>query len=72
MEKGRAEEYSLDNISRLMTQEKYGLHISLVDNGKEKGGKPHLDIVVESDIPVNTIKDIMWGLLDIYEEMDNE
>lgn len=63
------EEYDVDTISRIMSQEKFGIHISLIDNGKEKNGVPVLDILVDSNLDTKTIEEILWGLLSKYEEV---
>lgn len=70
MIESREEEYSIDNVARLMSEEEFGIHISLIDNGKEKNGVPILDIVVDSDLDAKTIQSIMWGLLEKYEEIE--
>ena len=36
MMESREEEYSIYNVARLMKEEEFGMHISLIDNGKEK------------------------------------
>ena len=66
----REEEYSIDNVARLMSEEEFGIHISLIDNGKEKNGVPIFDIAVDSDLDAKTIQSIMWGLLEKYEEIE--
>ena len=66
----REEEYNIDNVARLMSEEEFGIHISLIDNGKEKNGVPILDIAVDSDLDAKTIQSIMWGLLEKYEEIE--
>lgn len=70
--KSREEDYNADNVARLISQEEYGVHISLIDNGKEKGGAPIFDIIVDSNLDVKTIKEIMWGLLEKYEEIEGD
>lgn len=70
MIESREEEYSIDNVARLMSEEEFGIHISLIDNGKEKNGIPIFDIVVDSDLDAKTIQSIMWGLLEKYEEIE--
>ena len=70
MIEGREEEYSIDNVARLMSEEEFGIHISLIDNGKEKNGVPIFDIAVDSDLDAKTIQSIMWGLLEKYEEIE--
>ena len=70
MIESREEEYSIYNIARLMKEEEFGMHISLIDNGKEKNGVPIFDIVVDSDLDAKTIQSIMWGLLEKYEEIE--
>ena len=72
MIESREEEYSIDNIARLMSEEEFGVHISLIDNGKEKNGVPVLDILVDSDLDPKTIQGVMWGLLEKYEELGSE
>ena len=66
----REEEYNIDNVARLMSEEEFGIHISLIDNGKEKNGVPIFDIAVDSDLDAKTIQSIMWGLLEKYEEIE--
>ena len=66
----REEEYNIDNVARLMSEEEFGIHISLIDNGKEKNGIPIFDIAVDSDLDAKTIQGIMWGLLEKYEEIE--
>ena len=70
MMESREEEYSIYNIARLMKEEEFGMHISLIDNGKEKNGVPIFDIAVDSDLDAKTIQSIMWGLLEKYEEIE--
>ena len=70
MIESREEEYNIDNIARLMSEEEFGIHISLIDNGKEKNGVPVFDIAVDSDLDAKTIQGIMWGLLEKYEEIE--
>ena len=70
MMESREEEYSIYNIARLMKEEEFGMHISLIDNGKEKNGVPIFDIVVDSDLDAKTIQNILWGLLEKYEEIE--
>ena len=70
MIESREEEYSIDNIARLMKEEEFGMHISLIDNGKEENGVPIFDIAVDSDLDAKTIQNIMWGLLEKYEEIE--
>ena len=70
MMESREEEYSIYNVARLMKEEEFGMHISLIDNGKEKNGVPIFDIVVDSDLDAKTIQSIMWGLLEKYEEIE--
>ena len=70
MIESREEEYNIDNVARLMSEEEFGIHISLIDNGKEKNGVPILDIAVDSDLDTKTIQSIMWGLLEKYEEIE--
>ena len=70
MIESREEEYSIDNVARLMSEEEFGIHISLIDNGKEKNGIPIFDIAVDSDLDAKTIQSIMWGLLEKYEEIE--
>lgn len=66
----REEEYSVDNVARLMSEEEFGIHISLIDNGKEVKGVPVFDIAVDSNLDAKTIQSIMWGLLEKYEEIE--
>lgn len=70
MIESREEEYNIDNVARLMGEEEFGIHISLIDNGKEKNGIPIFDIAVDSDLDAKTIQSIMWGLLEKYEEIE--
>lgn len=70
MIESREEEYNIDNVARLMSEEEFGIHISLIDNGKEKNGIPIFDIAVDSDLDAKTIQNIMWGLLEKYEEIE--
>lgn len=70
MIESREEEYNIDNVARLMSEEEFGIHISLIDNGKEKNGVPIFDIAVDSDLDAKTIQGIMWGLLEKYEEIE--
>ena len=70
MTESREEDYSIYNVARLMKEEEFGMHISLIDNGKEKNGVPIFDIVVDSDLDAKTIQSIMWGLLEKYEEIE--
>ena len=70
MIESREEEYNIDNIARLMNEEEFGIHISLIDNGKEANGVPVFDIAVDSNLDAKTIQNIMWGLLDKYEEIE--
>ena len=70
MTESREEDYSIYNVARLMKEEEFGMHISLIDNGKEKNGVPIFDIVVDSDLDAKTIQSIMWGLLETYEEIE--
>lgn len=70
MMESREEEYNIYNIARLMKEEEFGMHISLIDNGKEKNGVPIFDIVVDSDLDAKTIQSILWGLLEKYEEIE--
>ena len=70
MIESREEEYSIDNVARLMSEEEFGIHISLIDNGKEVNGVPVFDIAVDSDLDAKTIQGIMWGLLEKYEEIE--
>ena len=70
MIESREEDYSIYNVARLMKEEEFGMHISLIDNGKEKNGVPIFDIVVDSDLDAKTIQSIMWGLLEKYEEIE--
>ena len=70
MIESREEEYSIYNIARLMKEEEFGMHISLIDNGKEVNGVPVFDIAVDSDLDAKTIQGIMWGLLEKYEEIE--
>ena len=70
MIESREEEYNVDNVARLMSEEEFGIHISLIDNGKEKNGIPIFDIVVDSDLDAKTIQSILWGLLEKYEEIE--
>ena len=70
MMESREEEYSIYSIARLMKEEEFGMHVSLIDNGKEKNGVPILDIVVDSDLDAKTIQSILWGLLEKYEEIE--
>lgn len=70
MIESREEEYNIDNIARLMNEEEFGIHISLIDNGKEANGVPVFDIAVDSNLDAKTIQSIMWGLLEKYEEIE--
>ena len=70
MIESREEEYNIDNVARLMSEEEFGIHISLIDNGKEVNGVPVFDIAVDSDLDAKTIQGIMWGLLEKYEEIE--
>lgn len=70
MIESREEEYDINNIAKLMEEEEFGIHISLIDNGKEKNGVPIFDIAVDSDLDAKTIQKIMWGLLEKYEEIE--
>ena len=70
MIESREEEYNIDNVARLMSEEEFGIHISLINNGKEANGVPVLDIAVDSDLDAKTIQGIMWGLLEKYEEVE--
>lgn len=70
MIESREEEYNIDNVARLMSEEEFGIHISLIDNGKEVKGVPVFDIAVDSDLDAKTIQGIMWGLLEKYEEIE--
>ena len=70
MIESREEEYNIDNVARLMSEEEFAIHISLIDNGKEKNGIPIFDIAVDSDLDAKTIQSIMWGLLEKYEEIE--
>ena len=70
MIESREEEYNIDNVARLMSEEEFGIHISLIDNGKEKNDIPIFDIAVDSDLDAKTIQSIMWGLLEKYEEIE--
>ena len=70
MIESREEEYDINNIAKLMEEEEFGIHISLIDNGKEKNGIPIFDIAVDSDLDAKTIQKIMWGLLEKYEEIE--
>lgn len=70
MIESREEEYNIDNIARLMNEEEFGIHISLIDNGKEANGVPVFDITVDSNLDAKTIQSIMWGLLEKYEEIE--
>jgi hypothetical protein len=70
MMESREEEYNIYNIARLMKEEEFGMHISLIDNGKEENGVPIFDIVVDSDLDAKTIQSILWGLLEKYEEIE--
>ena len=70
MIESREEEYNMDDVARLMSEEKFKIHISLIDNGKEKNGIPIFDIAVDSDLDAKTIQSIMWGLLEKYEEIE--
>ena len=70
MIESREEEYNIDNVARLMKEEEFGIHISLIDNGKEANGVPVFDIAVDSDLDAKTIQSIMWGLLEKYEEIE--
>lgn len=70
MIESREEEYNIENIARLMNEEEFGIHISLIDNGKEANGVPVFDIAVDSNLDAKTIQSIMWGLLEKYEEIE--
>lgn len=70
MIESREGEYNIDNIARLMNEEEFGIHISLIDNGKETNGVPVFDIAVDSNLDAKTIQSIMWGLLEKYEEIE--
>lgn len=72
MIESREEEYNIDNVARLMNEEEFGIHISLIDNGKEVKGVPVFDIAVDSDLDAKIIQSIMWGLLEKYEELGSE
>lgn len=70
VDESRVEDYNYENIAKIMSEEEFGIHISLIDNGKEKNGVPVFDIAVDSDLDAKTIQGIMWGLLEKYEEIE--
>lgn len=64
----RIEDYNYENIAKVMSQEEYGLHISLIDTGDINEGSPVFGIKIETDMDVGTIENIMRGLLSQIEE----
>ena len=69
MEKSRIEEYNQESIMSLMKEERYGLHIGLLESGKFDSGKEKMSIVVETNLNTETVKGILSGLL---EQLDKE
>lgn len=63
----RVEDYNYENIAKIMSQEEYGMHISLIDTGDISNGSPVFGIKIETDLDVDTIESIMWGLLNQIE-----
>lgn len=75
MIESRKEDYDVNNVVKMMKEEEFGVHISLVDNGREIDGTPVLDIVVDSNLGYKTIQKVIGGLLNKYRELefsDNE
>lgn len=69
MEKSRIEEYNQESIMSLMKEERYGLHIGLLESGQFDGGKEKMSIVVETNLNTETVRGILSGLL---EQLDKE
>lgn len=65
----RIEDYNYENIAKVMSQEEYGMHISLIDTGDVKKGSPVFGIKVETDLDILTIERIMRGLLSQIEAL---
>lgn len=62
-------DYSLESIIKLVKEEEYGVHISLLDKGTNQDtGKPQMSIVVESNMGYESVQQLLWGLLEQYEE----
>lgn len=63
VDESRVEDYNYENIAKIMSEEEYGMHISLIDTGDVKKGSPVFGIKVETDLDLETIENIMMGLL---------
>lgn len=63
MDKTRKDEYSIDTVARLMKEERYGLHIGLIENGQSKSGSPQMGVIVETNLNTETIRELLSGLL---------
>lgn len=66
----RKEDYDVSNVVKMMKEEEFGVHISLIDNGREIDGTPVFDIAVDSNLDYKTIQKVMSGLLDKYRELE--
>lgn len=60
----KEEEYSKEAISKMLTDENGGVHISLFDSGKtNKDGRVIMNIDVKTNLNNKTLKNILVGLL---------
>ena len=60
----KEEEYSKETISKMLTNENGGVHISLFDSGKtNKDGRVIMNIDVKTNLNNKTLKNILVGLL---------
>ena len=72
MEESKVIDYNTENVSKLMDQERFGIHISLLENGIDESGMANMSVVVESDLNAKTVKSILKELLNQYEEVDSD
>lgn len=72
MEESRRVDYNVENISTLMKEEQFGIHVSLLQNGMDEDGRAEMSVVVESDLNAKTVKSILEELLKQYEEVNSD
>ena len=65
------DEYTIENIAKIMSEESFGVHISLLDRGTDpKTGKPLVGVSVESNLNAKTVKNLLQGIVEQYEEKE--
>jgi len=65
-------DYNVEGVISLMNQENLGVHISLLEKGIDpRTDKVLMSVIVESNMSSEAVKQLLWGLLEQYEEVDS-